>query len=128
MNFLRSLSLAAVALCHCHPAAGRRRTAVRGFDRPARARLHRLPRPAGKGGAGRLLPADRRQAASYLYNQLLNFRDGPPPLRPDDGLLAPLDDAYLREIATHFAGLEVAYAPPQPRRKAPRYSSRAASS
>jgi cytochrome c553 len=30
------------------------------------------------------------------------------------GLLAPLDDAYLREIANHFAALDVAYPPPQP--------------
>jgi cytochrome c553 len=29
-----------------------------------------------------------------------------------NGLLAPLGDAYLREIATHFAGLEIPYPPP----------------
>ncbi len=50
----------------------------------------------------------------YLYNQLLNFRDG----RRDYGLmanlLAPLSDTYLREIAGYFAGLEVAYPAPQP--------------
>jgi cytochrome c553 len=50
----------------------------------------------------------------YLYNQLLNFRDGRRRYGLMTGLLTPLDDAYLHEIATHFAGLEVAYPPPQP--------------
>jgi cytochrome c553 len=29
-----------------------------------------------------------------------------------NGLLAPLDDAYLREIAAHFASLDIPYPPP----------------
>jgi cytochrome c553 len=52
--------------------------------------------------------------AGYLYNQLLNFRDG----RRDYGLMseliAPLSDAYLKELAGHFASLDLPYAPPQP--------------
>jgi len=52
--------------------------------------------------------------AGYLYNQLLNFRDG----RRDYGLMseliAPLSDAYLKELAGHFAALDLPYAPPQP--------------
>jgi cytochrome c553 len=51
--------------------------------------------------------------AGYLYNQLLNFRDG----RRDYGLMseliAPLSDAYLQELAGHFASLDLPYAPPQ---------------
>ncbi|RZL29604.1 MAG: c-type cytochrome [Rubrivivax sp.] len=51
--------------------------------------------------------------AGYLYNQLLNFRDG----RRDYGLMseliAPLSDAYLRELAGHFASLDLPYPPPQ---------------
>ncbi|WP_457351540.1 c-type cytochrome [Roseateles sp. P5_D6] len=51
--------------------------------------------------------------AGYLYNQLLNFRDG----RRDYGLMseliAPLSDAYLEELAGHFASLDLPYAPPQ---------------
>jgi cytochrome c553 len=52
--------------------------------------------------------------AGYLYNQLLNFRDG----RRDYGLmselLTPLSDAYLRELADHFAALDLPYPAPQP--------------
>ena len=51
--------------------------------------------------------------AGYLYNQLLNFRDG----RRDYGLMseliAPLSDAYLQELAGHFAALDLPYPPPQ---------------
>ena len=51
--------------------------------------------------------------AGYLYNQLLNFRDG----RRDYGLMseliAPLSDAYLKELAGHFAALDLSYPPPQ---------------
>lgn len=51
--------------------------------------------------------------AGYLYNQLLNFRDG----RRDYGLMseliAPLSDTYLKELAGHFASLDLPYPPPQ---------------
>ncbi len=51
--------------------------------------------------------------AGYLYNQLLNFRDG----RRDYGLMseliAPLSDVYLKELAGHFASLDLPYPPPQ---------------
>lgn len=51
--------------------------------------------------------------AGYLYNQLLNFRDG----RRDYGLMseliAPLSDAYLKDLAGHFAALDLPYPPPQ---------------
>lgn len=52
--------------------------------------------------------------AGYLYNQLLNFRDG----RRHYGLMArlldPLSDAYLLEIARHFATLDLPYPAPAP--------------
>lgn len=51
--------------------------------------------------------------AGYLYNQLLNFRDG----RRDYGLMseliAPLSDDYLKALAGHFASLDLPYPPPQ---------------
>jgi cytochrome c553 len=51
--------------------------------------------------------------AGYLLNQLLNFRDG----RRDYGLMseliAPLSDAYLKDLAGHFASLDLPYPPPQ---------------
>jgi cytochrome c553 len=52
--------------------------------------------------------------AGYLYRQLLDFRDGRRHHAPMAALLAPLSDDYLREIAGHFAGLDLPHAPPQP--------------
>jgi cytochrome c553 len=55
----------------------------------------------------------------YLFRQLRAFRDGQRRYAPMARLLAPLDDAYLQEIARHFARLELPpatrpVAPPQP--------------
>lgn len=50
--------------------------------------------------------------AGYLYNQLLNFRDGRRHYGLMDELVAPLSDAYLREIAEYFAALDLPYAAP----------------
>ena len=52
--------------------------------------------------------------AGYLYNQLLNFRDGRRSYPQMGYLIEHLTDDYLREIAGHFARLEVPYAPPPP--------------
>lgn len=50
--------------------------------------------------------------AGYLYNQLVHFRAG---RRNNVGMTALLDtlsDDYLREIAAHFASLDLPYPPP----------------
>jgi cytochrome c553 len=51
--------------------------------------------------------------AGYLYNQLLNFREG----RRNNGamntLVEHLSDAYLRQIAEYFAEQDLPYPPPQ---------------
>ena len=70
--------------------------------------------PQGRAAPDGYYPRIAGKPAIYLYNQLLNFRDGRRRYGLMTGLLTPLDDAYLREIATHFADLEVAYPPPQP--------------
>jgi len=57
--------------------------------------------------------------AGYLYNQLLNFRDGRRHYGLMDELVAPLSDAYLREIAEHFAALDLPYAAPPPGNASP---------
>ncbi|HSV71868.1 MAG TPA: c-type cytochrome [Methylibium sp.] len=51
--------------------------------------------------------------AGYLYNQLVNFREGRRHYAPMAYLVEHLSDAYLREIAAYFATLELPYAPPQ---------------
>jgi cytochrome c553 len=52
--------------------------------------------------------------AAYLYNQLLNFRDGRRHYGLMTRLLDPLSESYMREIAAHFASLDLPYPPPQP--------------
>ncbi|MCZ8094221.1 MAG: c-type cytochrome [Acidovorax sp.] len=50
--------------------------------------------------------------AGYLANQLLNFRDGRRSYPQMAYLLEHLSDDYLREMAAHFAALDVPYPPP----------------
>ncbi len=50
--------------------------------------------------------------AGYLYNQLRNFQEGRRVYGAMVSLVAPLPDAYLHEIAEHFASLELPYAAP----------------
>jgi cytochrome c553 len=70
--------------------------------------------PQGRAAIDGYYPRIAGKPPVYLYNQLLNFRDGRRRYALMTNLLAPLDDAYLREIAEHFSTLEVAYPPPQP--------------
>lgn len=50
--------------------------------------------------------------AGYLANQLINFRDGRRSYPQMTYLIEHLTDAYLHEMAAHFAALELPYAPP----------------
>ncbi len=68
--------------------------------------------PQGRAAPDGYYPRIAGKPAGYLFNQLLNFRDERRHYALMNGLLAPLDDAYLREIATHFAALEIPYPPP----------------
>jgi len=70
--------------------------------------------PEGRAAADGYYPRIAGKPAGYLFNQLLNFRDGRRAYALMTNLLAPLDDAYLREIAAHFAGLDLPYPPPAP--------------
>lgn len=51
--------------------------------------------------------------AGYLYNQLVNFRDGKRRNATMAYLVDHMSDAYLREIAAYFASLDLPYPPPQ---------------
>lgn len=57
--------------------------------------------------------------AGYLFNQLLNFRDGRRHYGLMQRMVDPLTDAYLAEIATYFGGLDVPYPAPPASRAAP---------
>ena len=51
--------------------------------------------------------------AGYLYNQLANFREGRRRNATMAYLVDHMSEAYLREIAGYFAGLDLPYPPPQ---------------
>ncbi len=69
--------------------------------------------PQGRAASDGYYPRIAGKPAGYLYNQLIAFRDGRRQYGLMNQLLAPLTDAYLGEIAQHFAGLDVAYPKPQ---------------
>ena len=70
----------------------------------------------GRAAADGFYPRIAGKPAGYLYRQLRAFRDGQRQYALMGTLLAPLDDAYLQQIAQHFASLELPYAPPAPTR------------
>lgn len=67
----------------------------------------------GRAAADGYYPRIAGKPAGYLYNQLLNFRDGRRQYKPMTQLIDPLSDAYLQEMAAHFAALDLPYPPPQ---------------
>ena len=66
----------------------------------------------GEGTSNVYFPRLAGKPAGYLYNQLVAFRDGRRKYPPMNYLLAYLPDAYLKQIAEHFASQR----PPFPRR------------
>ena len=66
----------------------------------------------GRAAADGYHPRIAGKPAGYLYHQLLNFREGRRHYGPMVSIVDPLPDAYLREIAGHFAGLELPNPPP----------------
>lgn len=68
----------------------------------------------GRAGPDGYYPRIAGKPAGYLYNQLLNFRDGRRHYGLMAGLVDTLSDGYLYEIALHFASLDAPYPAPQP--------------
>ena len=66
----------------------------------------------GRAASDGYYPRIAGKPAGYLFNQLRNFRDERRHYELMSDLLALLDDAYLREIADHFAALDLPYPPP----------------
>lgn len=50
----------------------------------------------------------------YLYNQLVNFREGRRQYPLMTYMVAHLSDDYLQEVAHYFGGLNLPYPPPEP--------------
>ncbi len=60
-----------------------------------------------------VFPRIAGKPAGYLYNQLLNFRDGRRHYPPMTWMVSQLSDDYLREIADYFSSIKAPYpAPP----------------
>jgi cytochrome c553 len=78
----------AIACTACHGKEGR--ATSEGF----------FPRIAGK-------------PAGYLYNQLVNFRDGHRQYPMMTYMVDQMSDAYLKELADYFSSLHPPYPPPQ---------------
>ena len=115
----RALALAGAALAS--PLSLRRRRAAAPFEDTIAQRVLACTGCHGREGRAApdgYYPRIAGKPAGYLFNQLLNFRDGRRHYALMNGLLAPLDDAYLREIADHFAALDLPYPPPLRRRPA----------
>jgi cytochrome c553 len=70
--------------------------------------------PQGRAGPDGYYPHLAGKPSGYLYNQLLNFRDGRRHYALMERLLDPLSDEYLLDIARWFASLQVPYPPPAP--------------
>ena len=64
----------------------------------------------GRAVSGAYVPRIAGKSAGYLYEQLINFRDGRRQNATMAMFLADLPDAYLREIAAHFAALDLPHA------------------
>lgn len=79
----------------------------------------------GRAGPDGYYPRLAGKPAGYLYHQLLNFRAGRRHYPLMEGLIAPLSDAYLREIAQYFSSLAVPYPAPVLQNQTPRERERA---
>ena len=66
----------------------------------------------GRAGPDGYYPRIAGKPAGYLYNQLINLRDGRRHYALMAGLLDPLSDGYLMEIAQHFSQLDLPYSAP----------------
>jgi len=72
--------------------------------------------PQGQATAEGYFPRIAGKPAGYLYNQLVNFREGRRGHSAMVHLVTPLSDPYLREIAAYFSRLSLPYPPPLPAR------------
>lgn len=79
----------------------------------------------GRATAEGYFPRIAGKPAGYLYNQLLNFRDGRRNYPLMVYLVEHLTDDYLREMAEHFAGIDLPYPAPGRANLAPQLIARA---
>ncbi len=66
----------------------------------------------GRAGPDGYYPRLAGKPAGYLYNQMENFSQGRRRYTMMRRMMEPLSPEYQREMANHFAGLHIPYAPP----------------
>ena len=66
----------------------------------------------GRAGPDGYYPRLAGKPAGYLYNQMENFSQGRRRYTMMRRMMEPLSPEYQREMANHFAGLQIPYAPP----------------
>jgi cytochrome c553 len=114
VSFMRRLAVSGLMICIAWIAASPALAATPFEDSIAQ---RTLACTACHGKQGRAAPDGyyprlAGKPAGYLYNQLLNFREGRRHYGLMTQLIDPLSDAYLLEIAQYFSGLEVPYPAP----------------
>lgn len=70
--------------------------------------------PQGRAAPDGFYPRLAGKPAGYLFNQLINFRDGRRNYALMSQLISPLSDDYLLEIAEYFSTLDIPYPAPPP--------------
>jgi cytochrome c553 len=70
--------------------------------------------PQGRATRDGYYPRIAGKPADYLFNQLVNFREGRRSVPSMIWMVDLLPEAYLREIAVHFAAQQIPYPPPLP--------------
>jgi cytochrome c553 len=70
----------------------------------------------GRAGPDGYYPRLAGKPAGYLHHQLRNFVEGRRHYGLMTRLVDPLSDAYMADIARHFASLQLPYPPPTPSR------------
>ncbi len=73
----------------------------------------------GRAASDGYYPRIAGKPAGYLYNQLINFRDGKRTYPVMTAMLENMSDAYLREIAQYFSEQHPPYPEPQPTQSNP---------
>ncbi len=73
----------------------------------------------GRATSAGYFPRIAGKPEGYLYNQLINFRQGRRVNPAMNHMVAHLSDSYLREIAAYFAAQHPPYPPPQRSAAAP---------
>lgn len=73
----------------------------------------------GRAASDGYYPRIAGKPAGYLYNQLINFREGKRTYPIMEAMIGNMSDAYLREIAQYFADQHPPYSSPQPTQSNP---------